>query len=89
VVENWTCLGAIEAVSTKRFLGLMKILYPQGGATKAEVKDVLRTAIEGRKRVKDQLLRIDCTYPEARFAYEGKDGQENLIHTLEKDEYPN
>jgi ATP-dependent Lon protease len=60
-----------------------------GVAAGAEVEDVLRTAIEGRKRVKDQLLRIDSTYPEVRFAYEGKDGQEKLVHTLEEDEYPN
>ena len=73
----------------KTFSGLMKILYPQGEATEAEVEDVLRTAIEGRKRVKDQLLRIDSTYPEVRFAYESKDGQEKLVHTLEEDEYPN
>ena len=73
----------------KTFSGLMKILYPQGEATEAEIEDVLRTAIEGRKRVKDQLLRIDSTYPEVRFAYEGKDGQEKLVHTLEEDEYPN
>ena len=73
----------------KTFSGLMKILYPQGEATEAEIEDALRTAIEGRKRVKDQLLRIDSTYPEVRFAYEGKDGQEKLVHTLEEDEYPN
>ena len=73
----------------KTFSGLMKILYPQGEATEAEVEDVLRTAIEGRKRVKDQLLRIDSTYPEVRFAYEGNDGQEKLVHTLEEGEYPN
>jgi ATP-dependent Lon protease len=73
----------------KTFSGLMKILYPQGETTEAEVEDVLRAAIEGRKRVKDQLLRIDSTYPEVRFAYEDKDGQEKPIHTLEEDEYPN
>jgi len=73
----------------KTFSGLMKILYPQGEATEAEIEDALRTAIEGRKRVKDQLFRIDSTYPEVRFAYEGKDGQEKLVHTLEEDEYPN
>jgi ATP-dependent Lon protease len=39
--------------------------------------------------VKDQLLRIDSTYPEVRFAYEGKDGQEKMVRTLEEDEYPN
>uniref|UniRef100_UPI004047DABE MIT C-terminal domain-containing protein n=1 Tax=Mariniflexile sp. TaxID=1979402 RepID=UPI004047DABE len=65
------------------------ILYPQGEATESEIEDILRTAIEGRKRVKDQLLRIDSTYPEVRFAYEGKDGQEIMVRTLEEDEYPN
>jgi ATP-dependent Lon protease len=73
----------------KTFSGLMKILYPHGEATNAEVEDVLRTAIEGRKRVKDQLLRIDATYPAVRFAYLGPDGQERLVSTLEEDEYPN
>ena len=73
----------------KTFSGLMKILYPQGEATESEIEDLLRAAIEGRKRVKDQLLRIDSTYPEVRFAYEGKDGQEKLVRTLEEDEYPN
>ena len=73
----------------KTFSGLMKILYPHGEATDAEVEDVLRTAIEGRKRVKDQLLRIDATYPAVRFAYQGADAQERLVRTLEEDEYPN
>jgi ATP-dependent Lon protease len=73
----------------KTFSGLMKILFPQGEATDTEIEEVLRAAIEGRKRVKDQLLRIDSTYPEVRFAYMGKDGQEKLVHTLEEDEYPN
>jgi ATP-dependent Lon protease len=72
----------------KTFSGLMKILYPQGEATESELEELLRAAIEGRKRVKDQLLRIDSTYPEVCFAYKGKDGQEKLVHTLEEDEYP-
>ncbi|MBJ2270108.1 BREX system Lon protease-like protein BrxL [Pseudomonas sp. MF6772] len=73
----------------KTFSGLMKILYPHGEATDAEVEDVLRTAIEGRKRVKDQLLRIDATYPAVRFAYQRAGAQECLVRTLEEDEYPN
>lgn len=73
----------------KTFSGLMKILYPQGDATEAEVEELLRAAIEGRKRVKDQLFRIDSTYPAVRFSYQGKDGKEKLVHTLEEDEYPN
>ena len=72
----------------KTFSGLMKILYPDGEATKSEVEDVLRCAIEGRKRVKDQLLRIDTTYPAVRFAYQTADGQEHLVKTLEEEEFP-
>lgn len=72
----------------KTFSGLMKILYPEGEAADAEVEEVLRIAIEGRKRVKDQLLRIDSTYPAVRFSYFSKDGKEHLVTTLEEQEYP-
>lgn len=73
----------------KTFSGLMKILFPHGEATNAEVEEVLRVAIEGRKRVKDQLLRIDATYPAVRFAYFDSKGTERLVTTLEEEEYPN
>ena len=72
----------------KTFSGLMKILYPHGEATDSEVEEVLRVAIEGRKRVKDQLLRIDPTYPPVRFSYFTMDGKEHLVKTLEEEEYP-
>jgi ATP-dependent Lon protease len=72
----------------KTFSGLMKILFPSGEASDAEVEDVLRVAIEGRKRVKDQLLRIDSTYPAVRFSYFSQDGKEHLVTTLEEEEYP-
>ena len=73
----------------KTFSGLMKILFPQGEASDAEIEAVLRVAIEGRKRVKDQLLRIDTTYPPVRFVYTTPDGKEVPVTTLEEDEYPN
>jgi len=72
----------------KTFSGLMKILYPQGDASEEEIEDILKAAIEGRKRVKDQLLRIDSTYPAVRFAYISNEGHEKLVRTLEEDEYP-
>lgn len=72
----------------KTFSGLMKILYPEGEATDSEIEEVLRIAIEGRKRVKDQLLRIDSTYPAVRFSYFSHDGKEHLVTTLEEQEYP-
>jgi ATP-dependent Lon protease len=72
----------------KTFSGLMKILFPHGGATDAEIEEVLRVAMEGRKRVKDQLLRIDATYPKVNFAYLDQQGAERSVTTLEEDEYP-
>lgn len=72
----------------KTFSGLMKILYPEGGASQEETEELLRFAIEGRKRVKDQLMRIDSTYSRARFTYQGPDGQVRPVTTLEEEEYP-
>ncbi len=73
----------------KTFSGLMKILFPHGGASKTEIEELIRFSIEGRKRVKDQLMRIDKTYAEVSFAYLDADGEENVVATLEEIEYPN
>lgn len=73
----------------KTFSGLLKILYPHGEATQGEVEELLKFAMEGRKRVKDQLLRIDSTYAGVRFSYLDKEGKEHVVTTLEEDEYPN
>lgn len=74
---------------TKTFSGLMKILFPSGGASKQEVEEILKFAIEGRKRVKDQLMRIDSTYAKVRFAYLDGAGKHHLVKTLEEESYPN
>lgn len=72
----------------KTFSGLMKILFPHGEATKDDVEELLRFSIEGRKRVKDQLMRIDTTYGNVSFTYLGSDGQAKPVATLEEEEYP-
>ena len=72
----------------KTFSGLMKILYPTGQADREEIEELLRFAIEGRKRVKDQILRIDATFDPVNFGYTDKAGRLNLVTTLEEDEYP-
>ncbi len=73
----------------KTFSGLMKLLFPGDNATEAEVEEILRLAMEGRKRVKDQLFRIDSTYPETDFSFTAKDGRKIKVATLEETEYPN
>ena len=72
----------------KTFSGLMKILYPQGEASKNEIEEILKFAIEGRKRIKDQLMRIDATYPKVAFTYHDNSGQAMSVRTLEEEEYP-
>lgn len=73
----------------KTFSGLMKILFPQGGATEAEIEEILKFSMEGRKRVKDQLFRIDSTYADVNFSYSNKVGKEAPVSTLEELQYPN
>ena len=71
----------------KTFSGLMKVLFPDGEANRDEIEELLRFAIEGRKRVKDQLLRIDTTYSSVRFSYLDANGQNKSVSTLEEQEY--
>jgi ATP-dependent Lon protease len=64
----------------KSFSGFMKILYPHGEATSKEIEALLKFAIEGRKRVKDQLMRLDKTYTDVKFGY--KDKSDNIYYII-------
>lgn len=73
----------------KTFSGLMKLIYPSGQATAEQMEPLLRCAIEGRKRVKDQLCRIDSTMAEVDFNYTRAGSIEPIaVHVLEEDDYP-
>lgn len=72
----------------KTMSGLLKLIFPDGSETRAEVEELLRLAMESRKRVKDQLGRIDSTYPEVDFYYVGSDGAKQHVTTVEEEEYP-
>lgn len=72
----------------KTFSGLMKLLYPHEQAAAEEIEEILRFAIEGRKRVKDQILRMDDTMAEVKFGYQSLAGEWTAVTTLEEDEYP-
>ena len=73
----------------KTFSGLMKLIYPPGQATAEQMEPLLRCAIEGRKRVKDQLCRIDSTMAEVDFSYMRAGSVEPIaVHVLEEDDYP-
>ena len=73
----------------KTFSGLMKVMYPSGVATKEEMRELLTFVMEGRKRVKDNLMRIDSTYDPVDFWFEDvESGEKTYVKTLEEKEYP-
>jgi ATP-dependent Lon protease len=74
----------------KTFSGLMKLVHPTGEATPEELEELLVYSIEGRKRVKDQILRIDPTMREnlPRFGYEDAAGRWHDVVTAEENQYP-
>lgn len=74
----------------KTFSGLMKIVYPHGEASSEEIEELLQFAMEGRKRVKDQLMRLDSTYSTVQFSYHKiANGQTDWVTTREEDEHTN
>jgi ATP-dependent Lon protease len=72
----------------KTFSGLMKIIFPSGEAPPDEMEEFLKLALEGRKRVKDQLMRLDTTYPDVDFSFSRKNGEKVSVATLEENEFP-
>lgn len=85
-----------EAITTrdrtgvlKTFSGLCKIIYPHGECTQEEAREILNFALEGRRRVKNQLVQMDDTFDEVDFSYTLK-GESNVttVLTLEEKQYP-
>jgi ATP-dependent Lon protease len=73
----------------KTFSGLVKVIYPHGEFDEEEGKELLDFAIECRKRVKDQLRKMDETFNDdiIKFQYETSDGKVHKTETLEVIEY--
>ena len=72
----------------KTFSGLSKIIFPHGEFTQGDAKFMLEFAIENRKRVKDQLRKMDETFERVDFSYINKSTQKKtFVQTLEYIEY--
>lgn len=74
----------------KTFSGMCKLLYPDGVMTDEEAYELVNFAAESRKRVKDQLYKIDETFKAepAKFIYTNvKTGEEVKVETLEMINY--
>ena len=95
--NDFTEYFALSNISTrdqdgvmKTFSGLMKIIYPNRDATPEEIEELLKIAMEGRKRVKDTILRIDNTFKPVDFSYINLQTNEKFsVKTLEEIRYAN
>lgn len=72
----------------KTFAGLVKIIYPDNVYSEADAKEILDFAIECRKRVKEQLRKMDETFEEVDFSYVSViSGETFTVETLEELEH--
>ena len=63
-----------EKAVRKTVSGLLKILHPHGEWTRAELREYLEFALEGRRRVKEQLKKLAAhDYAKTAFSYVERD----------------
>lgn len=73
----------------KTFSGLMKVIFPHGECAKEEAFELLSFAMEGRKRIKDHMMRIDSTFAPVDFSFFDKESNEQFdVKTLEELRHP-
>jgi ATP-dependent Lon protease len=75
-----------EKAVRKTVSGLLKILHPHGEWTHAELREYLEFALEGRRRVKEQLKKLAAhDYAKTAFSYVERDtGREYWVEVPEQ-----
>jgi ATP-dependent Lon protease len=70
----------------KTVSGLMKILFPHGEITQDELAEIIELALEGRRRVKEQLKKMGSfEYHQTSFSYTLQDtGEEKFVGVPEQ-----
>jgi ATP-dependent Lon protease len=79
-------LGGRDQKAVRKIIsGLIKLLHPDGGVTKAELKEYVEYALEMRRRVKEQLKKMGgLEYWNTSFSYLDKEsGQETFVRVPE------
>ncbi len=76
-----------ERAVRKTVSGLLKILHPDEGWTSSELREYVEFAIEGRRRVKEQLKKLaPHDYAKTAFSYvERASGREVMVEVAEHD----
>ena len=74
-------LNQRDVIAVKKTVsGLVKLLYPHGEYSKEEIEEIIRYAIEGRRRVKEQLKRIGgMEFADVNLSYIKNDSAEERI----------
>lgn len=77
--------GRDETAAIKTVAGFLKLLHPQSEPSDQEFNEYLEYALEGRRRVKEQLnkRKPDDEFAALQFSYFGADGQEKLVNCRE------
>lgn len=70
----------------KSVSGLVKLIYPHGEVTKAELAELVELALEGRRRVKEQLKKMGSfEYHQTSFSYrDNETREERFVGVLEQ-----
>jgi len=75
-------LNQRDVISVKKtYSGLMKLLYPDGSASKEDSREILEYALTGRRRVKEQLKKIGgIEFYDVNFSYiDNEDNSEHYV----------
>jgi ATP-dependent Lon protease len=82
IIDRYFSLGShlnardVKAVR-KTVSGLVKLLYPHGEVSNEELAELVETALEGRRRVKEQLKKMGAfEYHQTSFSYMENDTRE-------------
>ena len=82
---NDNCNVRDEIAIRKTVSGLIKILFPDGEFTREQIETLLVYAIEGRRRVKEQLKKIaGDEFADVNLGYIRDDGKEVVVNVPEK-----
>ena len=94
-LEKYFSLGAhLKQRDTKpvkkTVSGFIKLLHPDGGYTKEDIKEYLEIALEMRRRIKEQLKRIGgMEFWDTNFSYIDKESQEEFYIGLPEEKGSN
>jgi ATP-dependent Lon protease len=78
-------VGRDEKAAIKTISGFLKLLHPDGKVEPHELNQYVEYALEGRRRVKEQLYKAkpDDEFEQFEFSYFNEDGKEVVVHCPE------